>query len=433
MKRALLGSSFVLAGMTLIAPTYAQSPCGVPALIQCPSPLDSELPAVGDMLNWDMKDRIVGFRNDYRSYSGDVFKHATPRPLKRAIRNMSQAYYTIGGRAYDLQQYINRNNVTGLMVVKNGIVVLEYYGRGNNAKTLWTSRSVGKSVVSTLVGIAIKEGKIHSLDDKIIQYNPDLAGTVWADVTIRQLLQHTSGVEWTENYEDPKSDFAQLTKCEAESQTYACVHDLVINKSRKAYVKPGEVWSYSSGGAWLLGDILEKAVGMPIAQYLQEKIWQPYGMVSDGVWHSYEVGKHDVGAHGFNATLEDWGKFGEFVLHNGVLPDGSALLPDNWVKDARTWTRAKNSVSSAHPQGTYGYQWWNNSVPENAVDVKPRSGLECSESMWAMGIFGQMIMINQQQNLVIVQWSTWPEAEPSSTAQPLEASLMFNAIGNELR
>ncbi|MHC5306335.1 serine hydrolase domain-containing protein [Bartonella sp. LJL80] len=433
MKKLLAGFGFVILGISAYTPAFAASPCGVPALTQCPTPLDTTLPAVKDMLTWDKQDRVVGFRNDYRSYPGDVFKHATPRPLPRDIQDLSNVSYSVDNHGYDLQQYINRNNVTGLMVIKNGTVVVEYYGQGNTAKTLWTSRSVGKSVVSTLVGVAVKDGKIQSLDDKIVKYNPDVAGTVWENVSVRQLLQHTSGVEWSENYENPKSDFAQLTQCEAGKDTYSCVHDLIISKNRKAYAKPGEAWSYSSGGAWLLGDTLEKAVGMPIAQYLQEKVWQPYGMVNDGVWHSYQVGKHDVGAHGFNATLEDWGKFGQFVLENGALPNGQTILPDNWVADARSWNQAKNSVTSAHPEGTYGYEWWNNSVPQDAHDVSPKTGLDNSETMWGLGIFGQMMMINQKENLVIIQWSTWPKAEPSFLEQPLEASLMFNAIANRLK
>ncbi|QKJ86235.1 serine hydrolase [Paramixta manurensis] len=407
--------------------------CQVPGLSACPTPLDASLPDVKNMLTWDQNDRVVGFRNDYRSYAGDVFKAGTPVPLARAPHSLAQAVYHYHGHQYNLNDYIKRNSVTGMMVIKDGKIAWDYYGAGNTKQTLWTSRSVGKSVVSTLVGVALKEGKIASLDDKIVKYNPDVRGTAWEQVTVRQLLQHTSGVKWDENYKDPKSDFAQLTACEAGNATYDCVKKLVINPQRKALAAPGTAWSYSSGGAWLLGDTLEKATGMPIAQYLQDKIWQPWGMTHDGVWHSYAQGQHDVGAHGFNATLEDWGKFGLFILNNGVLPDGKQQLPDNWVKDARSWNTAKDSVTAAHPDGSYGYEWWNNSVPANAGDVAPKTGLNSADTQWALGIYGQMIVVNQKENLVIVQWSTWPQAEPSFSAQPLEASLMFNAIANTLQ
>lgn len=409
------------------------SPCGVPDLTSCPIPVDQTLPDANDMLFWNQADRVIGFRNGFRMYPGDVFKAGTPVSLPRTIMDLSAVSYKLNGQDYKLEDYIKRNSVTGMMVIKDGKVVFEYYGAGNNYSTLWTSRSVGKSVISTLVGIALKEGKIQSLDDLIVKYNPDVKGTVWENVSIKQLLQHTSGVEWNEDYTDENSDFGKLTQCEAATGTYKCVHDLIINPQRKAYAKGGDVWAYSSGGAWLLGDTLELAVGMSTAQYLQEKVWQPYGMVHDGVWQSYEKGKHDVGAHGFNATLEDWGKFGLFVLNNGTLAGGQTVLPDNWVKDASTWIQAKNSVTAQYPEGVYGYEWWNHAVPENAGDdVGPKTGLSQQDTMWGMGIFGQLLTVNQKENLVFVQWSVWPEAQPDDSKQPLEASLMFNAIANTL-
>lgn len=179
--------------------------------------------------------------------------------------------------------------------------------------------------------------------------------------------------------------------------------------------------------------MLERATGMTLAAYLEKSIWQPYGMASDGVWHAYSKGQHDVGAHGFNATLEDWGRFGQFILNNGTLPNGKTILPENWIRQSSGWTKAKGSVSDAHPEGLYGYQWWNNEVPANAAGVEPTAKDSLKGSLWALGIFGQMIVVNPKENLVIVQWSTWPQAEPSFSAQPLEASLMFSAIARALR
>lgn len=127
------------------------------------------------------------------------------------------------------------------------------------------------------------------------------------------------------------------------------------------------------------------------------------------------------------------GRFGEFILHNGTLPNGKQILPEDWVAQSSNWTRAAGSVSAAHPNGIYGFQWWNNEVPVNAANVEPAPQASLKHSLWALGIFGQMIMVNQAENLVIVQWSTWPQAEPSFSAQPLEASLMFSAIAKELR
>ena len=124
---------------------------------------------------------------------------------------------------------------------------------------------------------------------------------------------------------------------------------------------------------------------------------------------------------GFNATLEDWGRFGEFVARDGRLSNGKQLVPAGWFDQAASWTKALNSVSAAHPQGIYGYQWWNNAIPANAQHVQPTPQEGLQGSLWALGIDGQVIMVNRAEHLVIVQWSTWPQAEPSFNAQPLES------------
>ncbi|MGT8788366.1 serine hydrolase domain-containing protein [Klebsiella oxytoca] len=429
-NRRLLSSVVITLCSGLLAP-IAQAACPGTELSACPAPFDAQLPDTHKMLTWSQTDRVIGFRNDYRNYAGDVFHHGHAVPLQAAAKRLTHASYQVNGHTWTLQDYLQRQNVSGMLVLKNGKVAWKYLAEGNTDTTLWTSRSVGKSVVSTLVGVAIKQGKIHSLDDLVTQYEPDLKGTAWEGVTLRQLISHTSGVAWNEDYTNPQSDFARLTECEARPGAYDCVRQLVSGL-RRAH-PAGENWSYSSGGAWLLGDVLERATGMTLAAYLEKSIWQPYGMASDGVWHAYTKGEHDVGAHGFNATLEDWGRFGEFILHNGVLPNGEQILPENWVAESSNWTRATGSVSAAHPNGLYGYQWWNNEVPVNASNVEPAPQAFLQHSLWALGIFGQMIMVNQAENLVIVQWSTWPQAEPSFSAQPLEASLMFSAIAKALR
>lgn len=423
----------VCAAMSFVPASQAESlhNCGGAMLTTCPVPFDKALPDTKDMLNWDQAARVIGFRNDYRNYAGDVFRHGNSTPLPYATTQLKEATYQVGGKSYTLSDYLKRENVSGMLVLKNGKIAYKYLGNGNTDSTLWTSRSVGKSVVSTLVGIALKEGKIHSLDDQVTRYEPDLQGTAWEGVTLRQLIQHTSGVAWNEDYTNPNSDFAHLTQCEARPGTYDCVRN-IIRGLKRAHTA-GQSWSYSSGGAWLLGDVLERATGMPLAKYLQQTIWQPYGMANDGVWHAYQPGKHDVGAHGFNATLEDWGRFGMFVMNGGRLPNGKKILPDNWLQQASDWTKAEHSVSAAHPQGIYGYQWWNNEVPANAKQVIPTPAASLKGSMWALGIYGQVIMVNPAEKLVIVQWSTWPQAEPSFSAQPLEASLMYSAIAEQLR
>ena len=396
MIRKPLALALILAALPAAA--MAQH-CGGLTLDVCPTPYDQTLPAAKDMLSWDQTSRVIGFRNDYRNYAGDVFRHGAAAPLELAEKQLTDASYTLNGHTWNLQDYLKRENVSGMLVLKDGKVAWKYLGNGNTDTTLWTSRSVGKSVVSTLVGIAIQQGKIHSLDDLITVYEPELKGTAWDGVTLKQLIQHTSGVEWNEDYTDPQSHFARLTQCEAQPGAYACVRKIVTGLARQH--PAGEQWSYSSGGAWLLGDILERATGMSLAAWLEQALWQPAGMAHDGVWHAYQQGKHDVGAHGFNATLEDWGRFGEFVARDGRLSNGQQLVPADWFDQAASWTTALNSVSAAHPEGIYGYQWWNNAIPANVQNVQPTPQEGLKGSLWALGIYGQVIMVNRAEHLEI--------------------------------
>lgn len=223
LNRSLLAALVV---SSLLSPAVMAA-CHGTDLNQCPAPFDATLPDTHSMLTWSQADRVVGFRNDYRNYAGDVFRHGKATPLLAAEKPLTDARYQVNGKTYTLQDYVKRQNVSGMLVLKDGKIAWKYLGEGNTDSTLWTSRSVGKSVVSALVRVALKEGKIHSLDDLITRYEPDLKGTAWDGVTLRQLITHTSGVAWNEDYTNPQSDFAQLTECEAKPGTYDCVRKLV--------------------------------------------------------------------------------------------------------------------------------------------------------------------------------------------------------------
>ena len=414
-----------------VAPTAASdlAECRAMGLTLCPQPFDAVLPRAADMLNWNQHERVVGFRNTYRQYQADVFstRGAPPYPLPAAPSTLSTLRYSFGGRTFSVRDYLRHESIAGLLILKDGRVVYEYYGDGNTDKTLWTSRSVAKSVVSILVGMAIKEGAIGSVDDEITRYLPELKGTAWSEVTLRDLLQHTSGVAWNENYADPTSDFARLTRCEAGPNPYECVSGLVKSLPRKPGVKPGDVWSYNTGGAWLVGRVLESATRMTLAQYLETRLWSRYAMQSDGVWESLVKGHIDMGGHGFNATLRDWGRFGLFVAGGGKLPNGEALLPTDWIAQSVAWTQARGSVTPAAPEGQYGYQWW-------YVGVDPRlhaadAAATARHTFWAEGIFGQSIAINPTEKLVMVQWATWEHAETPDSLYD-EQALFFDALAH---
>ncbi|WP_434277992.1 serine hydrolase [Acinetobacter sp. CE-15] len=408
---------------------FAEYSCQELGLIDCPNQVDKQLPDPHDMLTWTPEQRVIGFRNTYRSYDGSAFHPDKNNILKlnkyeKPITN-KKITYSIGSKKFHLNDYLKRQVVVGLIILKDGKIAYEYYKSDNDATTLWTSRSIAKSIVATLVGIAIKQGKIHSLEDPIIQYLPDLKGTAWEKVTLRQLMQHTSGVEWDENYKDPQSDFAKMTYCEVEKDPNTCVYENI--KKVKTKYEPGTVWSYNTGGAFLVGKVLEAATHENIAAYLEKNVWKKVGMEKNGIWQSYKRNVIDMGGHGFNATLRDYARLGVFISNEGRLSNGEKLLPDGWTKEATNWTKAKGSVSNDYPNGQYGFQWWSSHAKSGA----PLTTKNADATLWGFGIFGQMMAINPKDNIVMIQWSTWDTAIPS---EPIinEKSLFFNAVTNYL-
>jgi CubicO group peptidase (beta-lactamase class C family) len=403
--------------------------CAALGLPACPEPYDARIPDPKDMLLWSQPERVIGFRNTFRMYGGDVFHVGEGKtyPLPPARCPLPSIGYRLNGRRYGLEDYLRRQSVTGLLILKDGAVAYEYYGNGNTDKTLWTSRSVAKSVVSILIGIAIRDGAIKSVNDPIVDYLPELRESAWRDVTLRQLLQHTSGVAWNENYADPDSDFARLTRCEAARQPYGCVFGLIRSVKRSPGVRPGERWSYNTGGAWLAGRVLERATAMPIAAYLQARIWSRFAMESDGVWEALLPGRVDMGGHGFNATLRDWGRFALFVSRGGELPSGERLLPPDWIRDSTNWTWAEGSVTPTTPDGQYGYQWWF----LNAASPTERVTETAKQSFWAEGIYGQSIAIDPSRKLVLVQWSAWEKAEMPDAFYD-EQAVFLDAVSRSL-
>jgi len=137
-----------------------------------------------------------------------------------------------------------------------------------------------------------------------------------------------------------------------------------------------------------------------------------------------------MGGHGFNATLRDWGRFALFVAGGGKLPSGEQLLPTDWIAQSVTWSKAKGSVTPETPDGQYGYQWWFGTVDPSRRDTD-NVMRTAKQTFWAEGIYGQAIAINPVEKLIMVQWSTWKEAE-TPASQYDEQVLLFNAIARAL-
>ncbi len=279
--------------------------------------------------------------------------------------------------AMTVADYLEQQSVAGLLVIKDGAIVYERYRLGNDQKTLWISYSVAKSVTSMLVGAAILDGYIESVDEKVTDYLPRLKGSAYEKSSIRNILQMASGVEWDETYADPQADINQ-----ASWETLK-LYDYLAAKPVAG--KPGETFNYNTAETNLVGTLLRSAIGNNLSTYLQEKIWQPFGMEADASWNLTEEGGGEFGGCCINATLRDYGRLGLFALNNGRLPSGERVLPETWMRD---------SVTPSKGSSRYGYLWW---LGEGGV-------------FEASGIFGQGILINPAENMVIAIQSARPDA-----------------------
>lgn len=291
----------------------------------------------------------------------------------------------------DLISYMDDNRIGGLIVVQDNAVKLEAYGEGVEQHTLWTSYSVAKSVASMLVGVALKTGDIESMEDELQKYIPELEGYDYGKVTVHQLLTMTSGIDWNEDYEDPHSDVAQMYQKECVGHE---AHILTYMKALKQVNTPGEYWNYSTGETDLIGILVQKATGKSLAEYLSEKIWKPFGMQQCGYWLADECSNLNIGGSGLSASLRDYARLGILMLQDGRI-GGESIFDEDWLKDAASLLYPIDET------GGYGYLWWRNN----------------DGSYSAQGIFGQMIYIHPEKNLVIAQVAAWPQAGSKTLSQ----------------
>lgn len=338
------------------------------------------------------------FRNIDRLFATRAVKHdpAHVYPLPQSDKKLTQIEVKAHDKTYDLVDYITINRVAGLLVLKDGKIAYETYQLGNTDQTRWMSMSVVKSITATLIGAAIKDGHIKSIDDPITNYLPELKESAYDGVTVRHLLQMASGVQWNETYTDPKSDRRAMLEVQ-HAQEPGGVLKLMASLPRAA--EPGTKWNYSTGETQVAGALVKAAVGKPVSEYLSERIWSKLGMESDATWWLESEEGLEVGGSGLSATLRDYGRFGQFLLNDGVI-DGEEILPKGWVKEAGS----PKDINGERVN--YGYMLW--PIP-NADGTVHEGAFE------ARGIFGQHVYVNPKHNVVIAAWGALPKPQNKAT------------------
>jgi CubicO group peptidase (beta-lactamase class C family) len=365
------------------------------------------MPTDRDVLFWSISQRDATFRAMDRipflaksriiSAGKDVYPLPKGAPLDVGI---------------DVDAYMKDQRTAGLVIIQDRKIRLEKYGLDFSGDGRWTSFSVAKSFTSTLVGAAIKDGYIKSIDDKVSDYIPDLKGSVYDDVTIKQLLTMTSGVKWNEDYADPKSDVALFMEHKAEPGI-----DVTVSYMRKLKreAPPGTKWVYKTGETNLIGVLVSSATKKNLSEYLSEKVWRPFGMEQDASWLLGSTG-HEISGCCLQASTRDFARFGLFILGGGIA-EGKSVLPDGWIAAATT----KHADTDEAGYG-YGYQWWSMNDGSYA----------------ARGIFGQGIFIDPKRKLIVASNSNWPKATDRQGGDQEEKRLVFYkqvqlAIDNEAK
>jgi len=339
--------------------------------------------------------QIIQYRN-WAAFSPTRTIHAGDHTftLPKQERDFTEFRYQVDGTQFSVDDFMREAHVGGLLVLKDGVITLERYGLGNTENSLWVSFSMAKSVTSMLLGAAIADGYIRSVDDKVTDYLPLLRDTSYADATLKDVLQMASGTQWNEDYTDPNNDVFNYPSSN--------VVELLNFLGKKAPInQPGTTFNYNTGETDLVGAIVRAAIGNNLSTYLETKIWQPFGMESDANWATHGNGGGERGGCCINANLRDYGRLGLFAMNGGVLADGTQVLPANWMHEATSPSPANEG---------YGYLWW----------------LSGEGVFRASGIYGQGIYINPAQDLVIVVLSAWPVATGGTYGRHRGA--LFSAI-----
>jgi CubicO group peptidase (beta-lactamase class C family) len=312
-----------------------------------------------------------------------IHRGGAVQELPRADIQLQDLVVRSKGLEFDLADYLSRNRVAGLLLLKRGRIAFEHYDLGIDANTRWISMSMAKSVSTTLVGAAIKDKFIGSVDEQLTRYLPELRGTSYDGVSIRHLLQMTSGVRWDDTHTLASSERRQMLELQIAQQPNAIMKYLA---AQPRIAPPGTVWNYSTGETHVVGALVRAAVGSWCADYLSQKIWSKVGMQSDATWWLESPGGLEVAGSGINATLRDYARLGLFMVNGGVI-GSEQVLPEGWIEEA---TRPRQVGGN---RVDYGYMWWPVPAPDGSFG---------DDAFSARGIFGQYIYMNPRHQVVAV-------------------------------
>ncbi|KAA0695412.1 class C beta-lactamase-related serine hydrolase [Neorhizobium sp. P12A] len=317
-----------------------------------------------------------------------------PSPLLRAPDEITASYpvdnNTFVPSMATLPDYLARNPATGLLIAHDQTILYEHYQYGRTDHDRFLSQSMAKTITAMLIGIAISEGAIHSVDDTAETYVPELKGTEIGSTPIRALLHMASGIAFTENYSG-RDDNAKLVHLLLGKTKISTVE--AVSQFNQRVAPPDTHWHYKALDPEVLGLVLTRATHMTMSEYLQTRIWQPMGAEASATWVVDNSGQEQAFAS-FSATLRDYARFGLLLAHDGLW-NGHQIIPRQWILDA---TQPVEQGSFRAIEGTYGYGYltWLFPGPDRMF--------------WMDGLSGQRIIVDPTTHLVLVQTAVQPDS-----------------------
>ena len=332
--------------------------------------------AIGIMLGWTPDQTLSNFKHLDQLFPVRTVPHGAST-LGLPNTELIDPIVPLEGRRFTVDQLMDEYRVTGVIALHHGRIVLERYAHGRTAQDRWFSASAAKSVTSTLIGAAIRDGLIGSIDDPITRYIPELKSAPAFDgVTLRHLITMSSGLKFNENTTDPASDMALTDGGEViDGRPPIVTYAMKLTRAHP----PGAVEEYQTIDFDLMGIALSRVLkGRTVSDYLSEKIWRPAGMEADANWVLDKAGIERGGCC-ISATLRDYARFGLFVAKGDLGPAG-AVLPPGWIDNAHkpVWSVTDNGPG-------YGWGWW----------VRQDGGYE------AVGAYGQSVTIYPKDDVII--------------------------------
>lgn len=353
--------------------------------------------------------RVENFQHMERVFPARVIPPSRhPQPWPEGAPVVLPAMVEVDGQPLPLSRFLTETRTTGLLVLHRGKIVSEQYFQAADRHARMTSWSMAKSVVATLVGQALAEGKIRSLDDQVKQYVPALAGKAYGEARIRDLLNMASGVQFDETYDNKFSDINRLFyKVFLLGEP---IDDAAANYP--AEVAPGTRFKYVSTDTQILARVLRAAVGENLSTYSARKLWHPLGVESTILWNLDRPDGVELAYCCLNMPLRDYARLGQLYLQDGRW-QGQPLLPKGWVKQATTPDKPWLQPGGPRKDRGYAMQWW---VPQGY-----------DQEFMAQGVWGQMLWVSQKDEVVIVKTSVDPDHKQhqSMTLQAMRAIARF--------